>query len=192
MNHYYPIWFFHVSGIEKVIVWQLFVYSILSYQIGRFSFGMNLSPYLFSCCSLTTYSRAGLIFRIWSCHIILMEVIIWMVQKIQMTFSSLLFAWVSAVKGITWEVQGNFISGVIGSYFPCFVLGGSSMLWSMNYRSVVETSQPQIYISCHLVKLNSFCWIFSSLNRMEGNECPLLPIRHSGFTVISSMKWIRY
>lgn len=74
---------------------------------------------------------------------------------------------------------------VIYWFMLLFVSGGLSMLWSMNYRSVAETNQLETCISCHLVKLNSFCWIFSSLNRMEGNEDPLLPTEHSVFIVTS-------
>jgi hypothetical protein len=65
------------------------------------------------------------------------------------------------------EAQGDFISRVIDSCFPCFVSGGSFMLWNMNYRSVAETSQLLTCISYHPVKLNNFCWTFSSLNRVE-------------------------
>lgn len=124
--------------------------------------------------------------RILSCHINLMEVIISVVQKIQMAFCSFSFEWVSAVnRGIVMRSRRWFHFKSYWLCFSCFVSGGSSMLWSMNYRPVAEISQPETCISCHLVKLNSFCWIFSSLNRMEGNEGPLLPIEHSGLTVSS-------
>lgn len=88
-------------------------------------------------------------------------------------------------KGITDRSRRWFYFKSYWFMLPCFISGGSSMPWSTNFRSVVETSQPWTCISYHLVKLNSFCWIFCSLNRMEGNEGPLLPTWYSGFTITS-------